>query len=403
MTSLNRTTLALCFGILIFINAVSFAQKNKGQLEKEKNTIQNQIKETEQILSQTSSQRKASLGQLNVLNQNIREQNKLISAYNGEINLLAGQIEDDNQVIRAMNKDLEQLKNEYGILIYSLYKTDNSFNRLSYLFASRNLGQFYMRYKYMEQYSAERKNQVKLIGEIKSEIEEEIKYLEQTKTQKSQLLADQLKEKDKLNNLMGQQAKVIESLKKEEQSLTKDLKKKQNEIQNLEKLISRLLTEEVKKVSKESKTADGSPINLTLISSSFEKNKSELPWPVSTGFISEKFGNHPHPVLKRVTIPNDGVNIQTKQDEQVKAVFDGVVKKIAIVPGDFKYVVIMQHGSYYTVYAKLKSVSVKMGQQVSRQDVIGEVNTDGDGVSEVQFQVWKNTEKLDPELWLARR
>ena len=102
-------------------------------------------------------------------------------------------------------------------------------------------------------------------------------------------------------------------------------------------------------------------------------------------------------------IPNDGVNIQTKQNEEVKAVFDGIVKKIAIVPGDFKYVVIVQHGNYYTVYAKLKSVNVKMGQQVSRQDVIGEVNTDIDGVSEVQFQVWKNTEKLDPELWLAKR
>ncbi len=102
-------------------------------------------------------------------------------------------------------------------------------------------------------------------------------------------------------------------------------------------------------------------------------------------------------------MPNDGVNIQTKQNEQVKAVFNGVVKKIAIVPGEFKYVVIMQHGSYFTVYAKLKKVNVKMGQQIARNDVIGEVNTDVDGTSEVQFQVWKNTQKLDPELWLAKR
>ena len=85
------------------------------------------------------------------------------------------------------------------------------------------------------------------------------------------------------------------------------------------------------------------------------------------------------------------------------AVFDGIVKKIAIVPGEFKYVVIVQHGAYFTVYAKLKKVNVKMGQQIARQDVIGEVNTDVDGISEVQFQVWKNTQKLDPELWLAKR
>ena len=102
-------------------------------------------------------------------------------------------------------------------------------------------------------------------------------------------------------------------------------------------------------------------------------------------------------------MPNDGVNIQTKQNELVKAVFKGEVKKIAIVPGDFKYVVIMQHGAYFTVYAKLKKVNVKMGQQIERDDVIGEVNTDVDGTSEVQFQVWKNTQKLDPELWLTKR
>ena len=64
---------------------------------------------------------------------------------------------------------------------------------------------------------------------------------------------------------------------------------------------------------------------------------------------------------------------------------------------------IVQHGTYFTVYAKLKVVNVKTGQQLAMNDVIGEVNTDVDGVSEVQFQVWKNTQKLDPELWLAKR
>ena len=400
----NRYIGILLVVFALFSNGKSFSQKNKVQLEKEKVSIQKQIKETEQILSQTSVQKKASLGQLNVINQNISSQNRLISTVTREIGLLDQQIEEDNQVIVAMNNDLNALKKEYGDLIYSLYKTDNGFSRLSYLFASKNLGQFYMRFKYMEQYTAERKNQVKLIEEVKSEIAEEMSILEKTKSEKKALLDEQLREKDKLSSLMSQQAKVLESLKKEEQKLAKDLKKKQSEADKLEKLIAQLLVEEMKKSSAgPSSSSSSSTASLANMSTVFEKNKANLPWPVTTGFISEKFGTHPHPVLKRVKIPNDGVNIQTKQNEQVRAVFDGVVKKIAIVPGDFKYVVIMQHGTYYTVYAKLKSVNVKMGQQVNKEDVIGEVNTDIDGVSEVQFQVWKNTEKLDPELWLAKR
>ncbi|MDZ7606034.1 MAG: peptidoglycan DD-metalloendopeptidase family protein [Cyclobacteriaceae bacterium] len=344
------------------------------------------------------------MGQLNVLNQNISSQNKLISTFNNEISLLDDQIEEDNQVIAALNNDLENLKKEYGELIYTLNKTDYGFSKLSYLFASKNLSQFYMRYKYMEQYSAERKNQVKLIEEVKVEIAAEMNMLENTKNEKRALLSSQLKEKDKLSNLLAHQAKVLESLKKEEQQLLKDLKKKQSEADKLERIISQLLAEEIKKSSAGTGSkSTNSSANLANVAAGFEKSKANLPWPVTTGFISEKFGTHPHPVLKRVKIPNDGVNIQTKQNEQVKAVFDGIVKKIAIVPGDFKYVVIVQHGTYYTVYAKLKSVNVKMGQQVRKEDVIGEVNTDLEGLSEVQFQVWKNTEKLDPELWLAKR
>ncbi len=404
MKSSNRYFGLAIIGFLIIFCAESHAQKNKSRLEKQKVSIQKEIKETEQILSQTSVQKKASLGQLNVLNQNISSQNKLISTLNNEISLLDNQIEEDNQMIAALNNDLENLKKEYGELIYTLYKTDNGFSKLSYLFASKSLSQFYMRYKYMEQYSAERQNQVKLIEEVKVEISTEKSLLENTKNEKRALLTDQLKEKDKLSNLLAHQAKVLESLKKEEQQLLKDLKKKQSEADKLERIISQLLAEEIKKSAGGTGTKSAnSTSNIANVAAGFEKSKANLPWPVTTGFISEKFGTHPHPVLKRVKIPNDGVNIQTKQNEQVKAVFDGIVKKIAIVPGDFKYVVIVQHGTYYTVYAKLKSVNVKMGQQVRKEDVIGEVNTDLDGLSEVQFQVWKNTEKLDPELWLAKR
>ena len=260
-----------------------------------------------------------------------------------------------------------------------------------------------MRFKYLEQYSSARKNQVKLIAVIKAELGDEKAAFEHAKDEKNVLLSEQMKEKKTLDKLKSDQDKVFTNLKNEESKLTKDISKKKNEVSKLENLISKLLKEEIKSTASATNKVADLKIDLKNISSLFEKNKSNLPWPVASGFISEKFGTHPHPVLKRIKMPSDGVNIQTKQNEQVKAVFNGVVKKIAIVPGGFKYVVIVQHGSYFTVYAKLKEVHVKMGQQIAKNDVIGEVNTDVDGVSEVQFQVWKNTQKLDPELWLAKR
>jgi septal ring factor EnvC (AmiA/AmiB activator) len=68
-----------------------------------------------------------------------------------------------------------------------------------------------------------------------------------------------------------------------------------------------------------------------------------------------------------------------------------------------RYVVLVQHGDYFTVYAKLKEVFVREGDPISSNQRIGVVNTNKNGTSEVQFQIWKNTQKLNPENWIAKK
>jgi septal ring factor EnvC (AmiA/AmiB activator) len=66
-------------------------------------------------------------------------------------------------------------------------------------------------------------------------------------------------------------------------------------------------------------------------------------------------------------------------------------------------IVMIQHGEYFTVYAKLRSVSVHEGEQVSAREAIGSAATDADGTAQVQFQVWRNSANLNPESWLGRK
>ena len=138
------------------------------------------------------------------------------------------------------------------------------------------------------------------------------------------------------------------------------------------------------------------------LSSSFSGNRGRLPWPVSRGFISQHFGRHPHPVLRNVTVENRGVDIQTGAGEAVRACFDGKVKTVTNIAG-MNTIVMIQHGDFFTVYAKLRAVSVHEGQRVSAREVIGTVATDGEGTSEVHFQVWHNVANLNPESWLGHR
>ncbi|WP_228724446.1 murein hydrolase activator EnvC family protein [Spirosoma sp. KUDC1026] len=137
----------------------------------------------------------------------------------------------------------------------------------------------------------------------------------------------------------------------------------------------------------------------TALASSFTASRAHLPWPVSKGFIADRFGRKPHPVLKGIYVENQGVDIQTNAGENVRAVYDGIVQDVTSMPG-MNNVVAIQHGDYFTVYAKLRSVSVQTGQRVKARESIGTVATDKNGVSEIQFQIWKEFTKLNPESWL---
>jgi murein hydrolase activator len=136
-----------------------------------------------------------------------------------------------------------------------------------------------------------------------------------------------------------------------------------------------------------------------MLSNSFEENRNKFTWPVSSGFVSQKFGRQNHPVLKGIVQQNNGVNIQTKENERVKSIFEGEVRRVAFIQG-LGSTVIIKHGEYLTVYAGLKEVFVRTGQKVITNQEIGKIFSNTEGVSELRFQIFKNTTALDPQAWL---
>jgi murein hydrolase activator len=136
---------------------------------------------------------------------------------------------------------------------------------------------------------------------------------------------------------------------------------------------------------------------------SFAQTKGKLPFPVARGTVVAYFGKREHPNLKGVKIDNDGIDIRTNPGEAVKAVYEGVVSTIATVPAMGGEVLMIRHGEYLTVYAKVKNILVKVGQRVKSGQMIATVFMDKKGTSQLQFQVWKGNQKLNPSDWLAKR
>lgn len=402
--SVNKINYFAKFLLLFLLFGFQAVAQNKSQLEKEKNENLKKIKEAQQTLNQTASQRKSSLGQLNALVQQIESSESLIKSISKEITLLDEQIGDLNLLVTSLETDLDNLKKEYSNMVYAASKASRGHNTLTFIFSSNSFHQFLMRMKYMEQYANARKHQVELIEKVKETLFAQRTSIEKKKTEQKVLLNQQLSENKNLIALRSKQNQVIKNLNLKETELKKELAERKRAVDKLNTLIADLVKKEIAKTATTKGTATGK-IALTpeaaMLSASFEGNKSKILWPVASGFIAQRFGKQPHPILKGVEVDNLGVGIQTNKDEAVRAVFDGKVKAVASVPG-MNNVVIVQHGEYHTVYARLKTVNVKTGQEIKAKEPLGSVYTDKDGISELQFQVWKNDQKLDPQTWLTK-
>ena len=376
-----------------------FGQDQRSKLERQKEENLARIKEAEQILRQTASQRKSSLGQLKALNQQIRNQESLIQVYRSNIQLLDNEIMENENLIESLQGDLEAMKEEYAEMVYQAEKSQNSYGSLSFLFSASSFSELVMRTKYLKQYTAARENQARQILKVQDQLTGQLEVIKVDKKDQQDLLAQQQQQNLKLRKAKNQKDNLVRQLSLKEKDLRKDLKKRKQAIQKLDRLIAEVIRKEMESARK----ADGK-YGLTpegaLLSSDFQGNQKRLSWPVAKGFVSSKFGLQPHPVLKGVKIENPGVDIQTQKNEVVRAVFEGEVSKIASVPGMNGVVIIIQHGEYRTVYANLSKATVKTGDKVKSKDPIGEVFTDANGISEVQFQVWKSFNKLDPLAWL---
>lgn len=400
--------------LILLVAASAYSQKSKSQLQREKQENLAKIKETEKILVETTVEKRFSIGELSALNKRIEQQEVLMTSIQSEVELLEFDIGENNEIIVALEKDVDKLKEEYAAMVFAAQKASGKVDRLTFLFSAQSFDQLLMRLKYMEQYGKARQEQAEAIAKVQQILSEQIRQIEIKKSEKETLLAEEEKESKQLTGLKSKKKTLVRSLEKEEKRLKRDLVETKKAIAELDNLIAKIIKDEMERAAaeakrlrelkakankkaeevKEEEDADAS----IALSASFEENKMKFPWPAS-GFVSQRFGRQMHPVLKGIEIQNDGINIQTKQGETVKTIFGGEVKRVALI-GGLGTAVIIGHGEFFTVYAGLKEVTVKTGQKVIPNTELGKVVATSEGISELRFQIFKNTTPLDPQKWL---
>jgi murein hydrolase activator len=395
-----------------FLSTIAYAQKSKAQLQREKQENLEKIRETEKILGETTTEKKNSIGELSALTRRIEQQEVLMVSIQTEIELLDYDINEDNQIIAALEEDVTKLKEEYASMVFAAQKASGKIDKLTFLFSAKSFDQLLMRLKYMEQYGKSRQEQAEAIAKVQQILSEQVRQIEIKRSEKQTLLDEEEKESNQLVALKQKKKSLVKSLVKEEKRLKQDLNETRKAVAELDNLIAKIIREEIERAALEAKRlreakarAEKKKVEevevadeTVALSASFEDNKSKFPWPVA-GFVSQRFGRQMHPVLKGIEIQNNGVNIQTKQGEQVKSIFSGEVREVALI-GGFGRTVIVSHGEFFTVYSGLREVVVKKGQKINSNSEIGIVASNSEGVSELRFQIFQNMTPLDPQKWL---
>lgn len=394
---MNRWCLSI---VLILATTFGLVAQSSSDLKQKQQKLKEDIAYKEKLLKQIKEDSKNAESRMKIASQKIEQREQLIGVLLEEIELLDQKIEQNEDLIDAFEQDISKLKEEYARMIRQAYKTRNNADKVMYIFASEDFEQAYRRMKYLQQLSEYRQRQAEAILSAQSSLEKKKGALVSQREEKNRVINNHNEEKVVLNRERQEKAKKLTELSNQEVKYRKELALATKQAEDLRLAIKKAIEREmsITNSGSSSKSFKLTP-EARELGKNFTDNKGKLPWPVDRGEVVARFGQQPHPFLKQVTVKNNGITISTTEGSRARAVFDGVVSKIIILPGVGK-VVMIRHGEYITVYTNLKETFVSSGDKVKTKEEIGVIISDK-GKTEFEFQLWKGNELINPVYWIS--
>ncbi|MFD2597367.1 murein hydrolase activator EnvC family protein [Sphingobacterium corticis] len=410
----------VCFGAIL-----SFGQSS-AELKKQRERIDAEIIQLQKGLRAKLKEKLLSQNEVSALSKQLNLREDKITTINKELQIISNQVAKNTREVAALEAELDKMRRDYKKMILFAFRNKNAYNKMMFIFASKDFNQGFKRVKYLQQFNDARKVKAAEIEATQKQIQLKLAQLERDKETQAKLLKEQRAERDVIAKDRSQHQQELNKLVREERGFQSQLTAKQQEKKRLDAAIRNAIAREVeaakrleeerqrklaeaeakrsgtsvaeaeKKIEKKtgSNVLNNTP-EATRLSADFKSNRGRLPWPVGQGNIVSAFGRKT--VERGVTIDDPDVGIRTASNAAVKAVFDGEVAQA--LPG----LIVIRHGEFFTTYSNLKSYSVRQGQKVSRGQTIGTVDDDPDrGYPVLNFGVYQGQNAQDPSGWLAR-
>ncbi len=436
----------LLFFIILSTSAIAQNNSSREELQKQEQTLRKELDELNMLKNQIQKNKKTTLAQINVIKSKIAKRESLINSIAQQVNLIDKTITLNQKDIDSLSRELDTLKSKYKKSIVFAYKNRSGYEYMNFLFSANNFNDAIKRITYLKNYRQNREAQAKTIAISQKDLNDKIGLLGLNKKDRVETMNIQNDQLKVLVDDRKEQTKIISELKGKEQEVTAQLKQKEAQRKKMQAalmtVIKRELAEaerkEKEKLAKQklandaatpkventktgnknagkvagvegglTKTSGDRPYSALETteegreaSISIESSKGALPWPVDKGNVFVHFGveNIPGTKLNRNA---DYIEIAVPKGSSVKSVANGVVKYTGDINGDLT--VIIQHGKYFTMSSHLSSTSVSVGQEVKAGTLLGKSGINLEGEGSLLFILSKEGKSLDPESWLRNR
>lgn len=394
---MKRTAWILVF----FFAALGLSGQTVEELQREISAAEAEIRATNELLSKTEVDRQNNRSLLQLVLNNINNRKRIVTSLDEQIRVINREVNAKTLSVELMEKELAEMKTEYAAMVRVAYKSQQTNNVLAFLFASEDFHDVTQRIFYIKRYGQIRERKAKQIDSVSQQLQLDIQALALKKDSLNLIVSNRNQEIGNLNREEQDYRRIDTSLGSQARQYNQKIAEQQRRIKSIQDQIQRIIAEEARKsqTTQRSAAEEEAFVQLT---GRFDQNRGKLPYPVSGGVIVEKYGSHPHPTERGVTVNNKGVNIATAKGAAVRAVFEGDVVRVFLTPGANNTVMI-RHGNYFTTYSNLETVTVKVGDKVSGNQHIGNVYSGANAENYIlPFTIWNGTQTQNPELWLKR-
>jgi septal ring factor EnvC (AmiA/AmiB activator) len=333
-------------------------RQEREQLQRELEALRSQVRDAAREAANLARQRAASDEALRELD------------YQAEV--IHNEVEQTNRELAATQLRLRQRTAALHERLRSIYKR-GKLHSVRVLLSAESFGDVLRRYKYLQMIALHDKAIVNEVARLESHLESQEQQLRLNQSRLESLRLEKSHELRQLDILAGRQTRELRQYREQERETTSRIA----QLAKDEARVSNLITE----LEKRRLASANANANATLST----RDLGNLNWPVE-GDLVFRFGPEQRP--NGVILRYNGIGIAAAAGTNVRAVETGTVEVAGALEGYGQSVVIGHGAGYYTLYLRLQSLAVRVGQLITAGQLIGTVG--GEGTPEgphLEFQV----------------